>query len=629
MDNNIDWRYLKLLSHDFPNRYAALTEIINLQTILNLPKGTEHFISDVHGEYEAFRHILNNASGVIRDKIEVLFPDLEKHTLDRLCTLIYYPSEFMKREPPSKEEFVFILQHLISLATYLSSKYTRSKVRKATPSDFAYIIDELMHAKDDEDRNRALYHKKIIQSIIETGSATYFIEAICVLIKNLAVDKLHVVGDLFDRGPHAERVVDLLMKYHNLDLQWGNHDVLWMGAACGSALCAATAVRNNINYNNLELLENGYGISLRPLALFAARHYHDEAGKSAIYKAISIIVLKLQGEVILRNPDFGMRGRMLLSEIDYKNGTVSLQGRVYKLSTTDLPTIDPEEPYRLTDEEREVADWLRDSFIHSKRAQDHAEFLCAKGSMYKCCDDNLLYHGCVPLNDDGTFARILCEGKYLSGKQYLDYCDRRVREAFNNRDDKGADFLWYLWCGEKSPLSGRVIKTFERTLVADHSTWEEPRNPYYVHYYNEDVCNMILREFGLDPNHGHIINGHTPIKVKDGEKPVRGNGKLLVIDGGFCRAYQKTTGIAGYTLIYNSHNLRLKAHKPFSSIEDALNNYSDILSDTIVVENFSKRRMVADVDDGQEIRVMIQDLNNLLEAYKSGKIPEVHPVSLS
>ncbi|MCR5536703.1 MAG: fructose-1,6-bisphosphatase [Succinivibrio sp.] len=622
-------RYLELLAKEFPNRYAALIEIINLQAILNLPKGTEHFISDVHGEYEAFCHILNNVSGVIRDKVTDLFrQELTPDEISTLCTLIYYPLEFLKNNPIGSDEYRRLITYLVRLATFLSSKYTRSKVRKAIPKEFAYIIDELMHAKMDEDNNRIHYHEEILKSIISTGSGDYFLEALCSLIKRLAVDRLHVVGDLFDRGPHPDLVVDLLMKYHNIDLQWGNHDVLWLGAACGSAICAATVTRNNVHYNNYELLENGYGISMRPLALFAEKTYEGRDLGDKIYKAISVIALKLERDVVERNPDFSMHGRLLFNYIDYEKGTLTLNGKQYDIDLSMLPTVDPKDPYRLTEEEQEVAEWLRNSFLHSKRIQEHADFLVTNGAMYKVCNGNLLFHGCVPLNDDGTFARVLCDGRYRHGKAYLDYCDARVRESYNNRSLRGGDFLWWLWCGSKSPLSGRVIKTFERTFIKDKSAWEEPRDPYYVHYFNEDVCRTILIEFGLDPDRGHIINGHTPIKVKDGEKPVRAGGRLLVIDGGFCRAYQKTTGIAGYTLIYNSHNLRLKAHYPFKSISAALTEHSDILSDTELVETFSKRRMVADTDDGVEIRSLIDDLNALLEAFKSGRIVERNVDSL-
>ena len=624
--DNFKQRYLEMLSKDFPNRFAAITEVINLKAILNLPKGTEHFISDVHGEYPAFRHIMNNVSGVIRDKVNALFPNMPKEDRDSLCTLIYYPQEIIKLQhatvKDTQQHYREILTDLIELASFLSSKYTRSKVRKALPEEFRFVIDELMHAKADEDNNRIIYHEKILDTVMSTKSAAYFIEALCSLIKRLAVDHLHVVGDLFDRGSRADKVIDLLQRYHNVDIQWGNHDVLWMGAAAGSEICAAAAVRINVRYNNFELLESSYGISLRKLAMFAQKTYKDEEGFSALYKAISVICMKLQGQVVDRHPEYGMQKRQLMRDVDYTTYTLPIDGKTYELKTHDLPTVDPADPHRLTDEEQEVADSICKSFRASKRLREQVDFLYRCGSMYKCCNGNLIYHGCVPLEADGTFSRILCNGEYLYGKAYLDYCDQKVREAWTTGGQDNLDFMWYLWCGEKSPLSGRVIKTFERTFINDPSSWPEPRNPYYVHYCNEEICKMILRDFGLDPLTGHIINGHTPIKVKDGESPVKANGKLLVIDGGFSKAYQKVTGIAGYTLIYNSHNLRLKSHTPFQGLDNALKHNSDILSQEILVETFENRRMIADTDDGIAISQTIEDLEALIKAYAQGRIRE-------
>ncbi len=619
-------RYLELLAKDYPNRFAAFTEIINLQAILNLPKGTEHFISDIHGEYSAFNHIINNCSGVIRDKIKLVFKDFSKDKRTRLCTLIYYPHEELEslkhKGVLNADYYREAIKSLIILATFLSSKYTRSKVRKAIGDDFGFIIDELMHAKSDEDNNRLVYHEKILSSIIETGNAEHFIEKLAAVIKRLAVDHLHVLGDVFDRGCHPEKCFDILMNYHSIDFQWGNHDILWMGAYLGNVVCATTAVRNNVKYDNYAMLENGYGISLRKLALFAKKTYKDEKDFSAMDKAISIICLKLQGNLILKHPEYNMRSRMMLEYINLEKGTISLNGQEYELKTQDLPTIDPNNPYKLTKEELEVANNLRDSFMGSQILKKHAEFLFNKGSMYKCYNGNLLYHGCIPLREDGSFASILCNGRYLEGKAYLDYCESRVREAYTNKDSNAIDFMWYLWCGATSPLSGRIMKTSERVLIKDPKTWEEPRNPYYVHYYNENTCKMILREFSLNPETGHIINGHTPIKVKDGETPIRGNGKLLVIDGGFCKAYQKTTGIAGYTLIYNSHNLRLKAHTPFTTLDDALENFTDIDDEIILVETFNTRRMVANCDCGEKIKHCICDLKDLVLLYKNGVLSE-------
>ena len=445
-------RYLELLAKDYPNRFAAFTEIINLQAILNLPKGTEHFISDIHGEYSAFNHIVNNCSGVIRDKVNLLFKDLEKIKRERLCTLIYYPTEEMEKMRQkgtlTPEYLRRTISRLIFLATFLSSKYTRSKVRKAIGNKFGFIIDELMHAKSDEDNNRQVYHEKILSSIIETGNAPSFIENLAAFIKRLAVDHLHILGDIFDRGCHPEKCFDLLMKYHSLDMQWGNHDILWMGASLGNVVCAASAVRINVKYNNYAMLENGYGISLRKLAMFAKRTYKDEENYRAIDKAISIICLKLQGQLILKHPEYNMRSRMLLEFINLDKGTLTLNGQEYELALKDLPTLDPKHPYDLTSEEQEVVDNLRASFMGSQILKKHVDFLFTKGSMYKCYNGNLLYHGCVPLSQDGTFASILCNGRYLEGRPYLDFCESRVREAYASHDQNCIDYMWYLWCGQ-------------------------------------------------------------------------------------------------------------------------------------------------------------------------------------
>ena len=624
--SNIERRYLELLARDYPNRYAAFTEIINLQAILNLPKGTEHFISDLHGEYEAFYHILNNCSGVIREKVEAIFPELTVKERADLCTLIYYPHEkqdLLKKEGVINEAWYRdTLGKLIILTGFLSSRYTRSKVRKAIPREFNYIIDELLHAKSDEDNNRLVYHRKILDSIIETGAAHHFVNSLAALIKRLAVDHLHIVGDLFDRGAHPDLIMDLLMEYHSLDIEWGNHDMLWMGAASGSILCIATLIRNNIAYGNYELLENGYGISMRSLAMFAEKTYKEEKEISAFAKAISVLVFKLQAQVIKRHPEFDMQERLFLDKIDYEAGTVLIEGKEYELKTRDFPTIDRLDPYKLSPEEEEICRELKQAFLGSKRLQKHIVFLFSHGSMYKTFNGNLLYHGCIPLNADGTFARVNCQGRLVQGKDYLDAADNLARRGFAERNEEALDYMWYFWCGKRSPLSGRVIKTFERALCKDKSIYEEPRDLYYTHYHKEEVCKMILKEFGLDPEKGHIINGHTPIKVKEGESPLRGNGRLLVIDGGFCHAYHKTTGIAGYTLIFNSHGLRLKAHKPFTSIAHALKDNSDIESESYQVESFERRQMVADCDVGVEIKENIESLEKLLQAFREGKIAE-------
>lgn len=623
------WRYLELLSRHYPSRYAAFTEIINLQAILNLPKGTEHFISDVHGEYEAFCHIVNNCSGVIREKVDQVLPELSEKERAELCTLIYYPHEklelLQQRGADTDAWYRRTLHNLIVLTKFLSSRYTRSKVRKAIPRDFNYIIDELLHAQADEDNNRLHYHACIIDSILDTGSGHHFVSSLAALIKRLAVDHLHLVGDIFDRGSNPDYIMDILMHHHSLDIEWGNHDMLWMGAACGSEVCIATVVRNNVNYSNFELLENGYGISMRGLSLFARKYYKEEPDITILNKALSVLVFKLQGAVIKRNPEFDMMDRLFLDKIDYEKGTITIEGVTYELRTRDFPTIDPADPYELNEDERELIHTLKQAFLNSKRLQQHVAFLFARGSMYRRYNGNLLFHGCIPLSADGSFARIFCDGEFVQGREYLDAAERVARRGFDRRDNRSLDFMWYLWCGKKSPLSGRVIKTFERALIADKRTHVEPRDPYYTWYYDEKICRMILREFDLDPDTGHIINGHTPIRTTEGESPVRANGKLLVIDGGFCRAYHKTTGIAGYTLIYNSHGLRLKAHRPFNGITEAITLNQDITSQSIQVESFPQRRMVADSDNGAEIKDQIANLKLLLSAYRRGELPEVLP----
>ena len=621
-------RYLTLLSRQYTNRYAVYSKLINLNAVLNMPKGTEHFISDIHGEYEAFKHIINNCSGVIKEKVKSVFPDLCSMQKNDLCTLIYYPKEvlsLLKKEGKVDEAFYKdTIIRLVQLSNFLSSKYSRSKVRKSIDKDFAFIIDELMHAKSDETNSRAHYHQEILKSIIKTKSADYYIEELCQFIKRLAVDKLHVLGDIFDRGMHPDKCMDLLMSYHDLDLQWGNHDVLWMGANCGSALCAVTILCNNLRYKNYKMLENGYGISLRKLAVFARAMYTEDKDFSAAQKAVSVIAVKLLGQLVKRHPEYHMDDRLVLDKLDLKKGTVVLSdGKEYPLKTTDLPTFNPKDPYALTNDETELVNDLVYSFTKSVRLCNHVKFLYSKGTMYQRAIGNLLYHGCVPLDKKGEFLEIQCGDKKLKGRDYLDYCETMVREAYLNRDDKHLDFLWYLWTGPLSPLSGRLMKFFERQFVADESTWHEPRNPYYDYYYEEETCRKILEEFDLDPDKGHIINGHTPIMVKQGESPIRGNGKLLVIDGGFCKAYQSKTGIAGYTLIFSSHYLHLKAHTPFTTIADAIASNSDIEDMQVLsVEEFKTRMMVSETDKGQEIKELIRDLTDLLELYQGGSLPE-------
>ena len=620
-------KFLRLLSEKYPTRQQVCTEIINLQAILNLPKGTEHFMSDLHGEYEAFFHILNNSAGVIREKVDMAFEEvLTARERSSLCTLIYYPQEKLRRireEGRNTEEWYrFVLQKLIDLAKLLSSKYTRSKVRKAMPSEYSYILDELLHAQPDEDNNQLVYHSKIIDTLLRLEEGDDFIIALSSLIKRLAVDHLHIVGDIFDRGERPDAILNMLMDHHSLDIEWGNHDILWMGAACGSQACIAAVVRNCLSYNNISVLEQGYGISLRPLVLFAEKMYDEEDPNKAAKKAISIILFKLEGQIIRRNPEYQMEDRLLLDKVDYENASIELGGKTYPLKEKHFPTVDRDDPYKLSQAEREIMDELEKLFLESEQLQRHVEFLYSHGSMYQVFNGNLLFHGCVPLDEDGALKAIHLEGRIYQGRSYMDYADMAARRAFFNEDppQRYLDFMWYLWCGSNSPLSGRVVKTFERTFIDDKSTWEEPKNPYYEYQSSEPVCRMLLREFGLYSENSHIINGHTPVHVNQGENPLKAHGRLIVIDGGFCKAYQKTTGIAGYTLIFNSHGMRLKSHQPFSGMEAALEENMDIDSESQQVVTFPKRVMVADTDTGERLKEQIADLEDLLTAYREGWI---------
>ena len=620
-------KFLRLLSEKYPTRQQVCTEIINLQAILNLPKGTEHFMSDLHGEYEAFFHILNNSAGVIREKVDMAFEEvLTARERSSLCTLIYYPQEKLRRireEGRNTEEWYrFVLQKLIDLAKLLSSKYTRSKVRKAMPSEYSYILDELLHAQPDEDNNQLVYHSKIIDTLLRLEEGDDFIIALSSLIKRLAVDHLHIVGDIFDRGERPDAILNMLMDHHSLDIEWGNHDILWMGAACGSQACIAAVVRNCLSYNNISVLEQGYGISLRPLVLFAEKMYDEEDPNKAAKKAISIILFKLEGQIIRRNPEYQMEDRLLLDKVDYENASIELGGKTYPLKEKHFPTVDRDDPYKLSQAEREIMDELEKLFLESEQLQRHVEFLYSHGSMYQVFNGNLLFHGCVPLDEDGALKAIHLEGRIYQGRSYMDYADMAARRAFFNEDppQRYLDFMWYLWCGSNSPLSGRVVKTFERTFIEDKSTWEEPKNPYYEYQSSEPVCRMLLREFGLYSENSHIINGHTPVHVNQGENPLKAHGRLIVIDGGFCKAYQKTTGIAGYPLIFNSHGMRLKSHQPFSGMEAALEENMDIDSESQQVVTFPKRVMVADTDTGERLKEQIADLEDLLTAYREGWI---------
>ena len=623
-------KYLRLLAEKYPTERSVTREIINLNAILNLPKGTEHFMSDLHGEYEAFCHILNNCSGVIREKVERLYGDSLSHEeIKQICTLIYYPAEklrLLRQEGITDAQWYRVtLGRMLEIARMLSSKYTRSKVRKAMPKDYAYIIDELLHAQKDEDDNQVRYHESILDTIISID-ADDFVISLAGLIKRLAVDRLHIVGDIFDRGDSPDKILDLLLGHHSLDIEWGNHDILWMGAACGSEVCVAAAVRNCLHYDCVRTLESGYGISLRRLALFAEKLYPDRPPMKAALAAITVIMFKLEGELILRNPDFGMENRLMLDKLDLESGTVELEGKTCPLNERSFPTLDPAAPYALTEGEREVVDDLCAAFSESRKLRKHIEFLYNKGGMYRVYNGNLLYHGCVPLDGNGDFLSISLFGKKYSGKALFDMADEKARSAYfsKRKSREELDFMWYLRCGDDSPLNGRRTKAFERAYTDDRSVWYEEKNPYYRYYYDEAVCRRILSEFGLDSEYSHIINGHTPVRTVKGELPVRAGGRLLVIDGGFCKSYHAATGIAGYTLIYNSHGLRLKAHRPFKSVGEALRENRDIHSGSEIVETERRRVMVYATDDGDALQNEIADLCMLLELYRKGGLtPEV------
>ena len=645
----LEARYLERLSELYPSIAKASKEIINLQAILSLPKGTEHFLTDIHGEYEAFAHVLKNGSGAVRRKIEQVFGNtLSNKDKQALATLIYYPKEkinqIKKNEENMDDWYKITLYRLIQVCKNTASKYTRSKVRKAMPEDYAYVMEELITENGDT-LDKENYYNTIINTIVEIGGADDFIVAMSRLIQRLAVDHLHILGDIYDRGPGPHLIMDKLMTYHSVDIQWGNHDIAWMGAASGQRACIANVIRICARYGNLDILEDGYGINLLPLATYTLANYGDDPceyfklkasqGVSKaelnlnmkIHKAITILQFKLDGQTILRNPDFGMENRTLLDKIDYENGTIEIDGKVYELLDRHLPTIDPENPFALTEEEEFVMERLERAFLHSEKLQSHMRFLLNKGSLYKVYNNNLLYHGCVPLNEDGTFKVVNIFGNEYSGKGLYEVLESYVRKGFRSIDkaekERGKDILWFIWLSENSPLYGKdKMATFERQLLADKELHKEKKNPYYKLLENEAVADMIMDEFGLEKECRRIVNGHVPVKTKDGESPIKCNGKVLVIDGGFSKAYQKTTGIAGYTLIYNSHGLVLAAHEPFESKEAAIESESDIHSTSTIVKQVADRKMVRDTDDGKVLAETIKDLEKLLEAYRSGRIAE-------
>ena len=614
-------KYLALLGERFPTKQALYTEIINLNAILNLPKGTEHFISDLHGEYEAFQQIMNNCSGVIREKVLlVLGEELSQKQVNELCTLIYYPESKMAllraQGLVSHDWYRETLGLLIRVALQLSSKYTRSKVRKAMPEAYAYILDELLHAQPDEDANQLAYHRKIIDTLIDIGSARHFIVALCQLIKRLAVDRLHVLGDVFDRGGGPDAIMDILMEHPKVDFTWGNHDVLWMGAAAGNGACIAAVVRNSLAYGHWELLEHGYGISLRLLWMKAQALYPDLETETAALRLITVMMFKLEGALVRRHLEYDMEQRLYLHRVDWQRKTVDMDGQTALLVAWDFPTVAADDPYRLSAEEEELLQDLTVSFENSLRLQRHIRFLYDRGAMYRKVNGNLLFHGCIPMTEDGGLREVCLGGQPRSGMALMDYCDQAARAAYLERTPAMVDFMWYLWCGASSPLCGRQTLTFAHLLTQCPSV-SETQDPYYRWNRKKDVCQRLLHTFGLDATEGRIINGHTPVLLPKGESPIRGEGRLIVIDGGLCKAYQRYTGIAGYTLIVNSHGMRVVAHQPFVHPDEAVAENADIISSDAEFLPFEKRQMVADTDDGVDIQERIEDLKELLNLYRS------------
>lgn len=645
----LEEKYLEGLSELFPSIAAASTEIINLQAIVNLPKGTEHFLTDIHGEYEAFAHVLKNGSGSVKRKVDDVFANtMSSRDKQTLATLIYYPWEKMERireeEQNMDDWYKIMLYRLIEVAKRSASKYTRSKVRKALPKDFAYVIEELITEKSGM-TDKESYYNSIISTIIQIGRAEEFIVALCELIQRLVVDHLHIVGDIYDRGPGPHLIMDKLMEYHSVDIQWGNHDILWMGAAAGQKCCIANVIRICARYGNLDILEDGYGINLLPLATFAWKQYAKDPCECFLlkeqdnckpqelelnmkmHKAISVIQFKVEGQAAELYPEFGFQRRNFLDKINYEEGTITIGGKIYQLLDDYFPTIDPKNPYQLSAEEEEIMNRLVKAFQSCEKLQRHMRFLLNKGSLYKIYNSNLLYHGCVPLNDDGSLRKVKIYGKSYQGRTLYDVMESYVRKGFFAVDPdekkKGRDLMWYIWQGADSPLFGKdKMATFERYFLAEKELWKEKKNAYYLLLEDENVMNGILDEFGLDREISHIINGHVPVKTKNGENPVKCGGKVLVIDGGFSKAYQKETGIAGYTLIYNSYGLILAAHDPFESTEAAIEKERDIHSDSVIVKRTLERKTVGDTDVGKVLKERIADLEALLDAYRSGQIIE-------
>ena len=644
-------KYLNLLSKQYPTISQASTEIIKLESILNLPKGTEHFLSDIHGESEPFVHVLKNGSGVVKRKIEELFGDsLMESEKKTLATLVYYPEQkldiVLKEEKNINDWYRVTLHRIVDLCRYASTKYTKDKVRKYLPKEFAYIIEELLNT-DCNIGHKKKYYQQIINTIIEIDRSKEFIIAISKLIQRLVIDRLHIIGDIYDRGPRPDIIIDTLMDYHSVDIQWGNHDILWMGAAAGQKVCIANALRISARYANLDIVEDIYGINILPLATFALNVYKDDPCKAFLpkisegeynkneisliakmHKAISIIQFKLENEVIKRRPEFEMNHRCLLNKINYETSTININGKEYKLKDSNFPTIDPKDPCKLTKEEEIVIEKLKSSFVNSEKLQKHTSFLFSKGSIYLKCNSNLLFHGCIPLNEDGSFKKFVIDNVEYSGKPLMDKFDSLAREGYlyregNKQKEYGMDIMWYLWTGCASPLFGKDdMTTFERYFINEKETHKENKNTYFKLRDTENMCNMIFEEFELDKKESHIINGHVPVECKKGENPIKANGKLIAIDGGFSRAYQQKTGISGYTLIYNSYSLQLVSHQHFTTTEQVILEERDILSTTSIVERNINRKYIRDTDIGKDILGSINDLKLLLLAYRKGLVKE-------
>ena len=642
-------KYLKLLSKEFKNTTEVAEEIINLKAILNLPKGTEVFLSDIHGEYAPFTHILNNGAGIIKSKIEETFENrITEKERNTLATLIYYPKEklkLIKQETENLEEWYAItLYRLVEVARKVSSKYTRSKVRKAINSGFEYIIDELLHSQVDSGKDKENYYKQIIKTIIELKQADSFIIAISDLIKRMAIDHLHVIGDIFDRGRYPDLVLDKLMKFHSLDIQWGNHDILWMGAGCGNKANIATVVRICARYNNIGILEDSYGINMRPLSTFAQKIYkndectnfmpkvfdynkYDNSDRNSIakiQKAITVIQFKIEGQMIKKHPEYHLNNRLLLDKMNIEKGTVTIEGKEYELNDQNFPTIDKNDPYALTSEENEIMERLTESFVHSPSLQKHLKYLYTKGEMYTIFNNNLLFHGCIPIDENGNLKEVEFMGKRLKGKAYFDEINEVVNKVFATRQSDLVDIMWFLWISPESPFFGKEkMATFESYFVKDKNLSKEPKSPYYQYSESEEFCVKMLKEFGLEGEDSHILNGHVPVKAKDGESPIKANGKLLVIDGGFAKSFREKTGNAGYILTYNSNGLLLSQNKPFESVEKAIVEETDIISEIIVKKTGVVRKRVGDTDIGIKLKGEIADLQELMKAYKNGEIKEM------